>query len=88
MRLPQLLLPLLITLWLFLGAVGWVMAALILRREPRLPILLLGLVVGLAAGLAPAAAGQQGASGFLASFPLALVASFAVCAAAGMRLRP
>jgi len=88
MRLPQLLVPLLITLWLFLAAVGWVMAALLLRREPRLQLLLLGLVVGLAAALAPAALGQQGASGFLASFPLALAASLAVCAAAGMRLRP
>jgi hypothetical protein len=60
----------------------------LLRREPRLLLLLVGLIAGVAAALAPAALGQQGGGGFLASFPLAFTASFAVCAAAEGRRRP
>ena len=87
MRLPQLLLPLFITVWLFLASLGWVAAALVWRREPRLPILLLGLATGLAAAVAPAVVGQQGMAGFVASFPLAFVASLVVCCGAGVRQR-
>jgi hypothetical protein len=80
MRLGPIFLSLAITAWLYLAALAWAFAGVLMRREPRFTSLALGVLAG-AAGVGLALlVGRRGGAALVLSFPFSFSASFLVCA--------